>query len=396
MPSYFWKGVQPNGNIVIGQHIAKNHDEIKNYLASADITPIKITREHSFLIRNMVATDVLNFTQQLASLLQANVPLTQALFALSSSQKNQRFKAVIQQIQKYIEAGMNLSQATHAFPHIFNEEYRMFLKAGETTGHLSKTLKKLFVLLKQKKNIKHETKKIISYPIFLLTCALLTALGSVFYIIPKYQQFFSELGGNLPLITKILLNIAAWAQKYFSVLLLSLILFFFSAHFIRRSPQVIYWIHRYFLTIPPLRSLIVHATLSQWCYLLAIASRTNVPMLSAIELANQVIPNKYLKQMFSRIPKSLINGAPLYDCLKKIQFLPAMTLQMVLIGENTGTLAMIFSKIASHHWEAFTEQLTRMIKYAEPLIMILLALLTGMIIAALYLPMIHIGLEIRS
>ncbi|OGO94418.1 MAG: hypothetical protein A3F10_02745 [Coxiella sp. RIFCSPHIGHO2_12_FULL_42_15] len=396
MPYYFWKGVQRNGKISIGQHYAKNYAAQLAHLFSAGITPIKISREYFYWTQAACTTDILHFTQQLTVLIQARVPLSLALSTLHASQKNNRFKSVIAQIQNDLQAGMSLAQAMQNFPRLFTEEYCAFIAAGETTGQLAEAFQQLFKLLQQKQKIKHQIKKTLSYPIFLLCCTLLITLGSLFYILPQYQQFFSELGGELPFLTKLLLKLALAMQHHYCILMNILVIFFFGGYFALQSRNLSKRLHQYILHVPLLRSLVLHAAFSQWSYLLAIAWLTNIPLLAAINLANRILTNRYLEQLFSTLPENLTRGASLHECLQALHLLPLTTLQMIFIGENTGTLGVVFSNLATNHLETFTEQLAHVIKYAEPIIMILLALLAGIIIAALYLPMIHLGLEIRS
>lgn len=389
MAYYSWKGILNNGKLIMGEYFAKNCAAVFKHLAALNIAPLQIKREWL-----PSTSGILHFTQQVALLLNANIPIREALNTLAQSQKSKKLKIIIQQLQQNIENGMNLSQAMSYFPCHFNTEYCTFIQAGEITGQLHITFRDLSKLRTRQHKIKNQIKKTLSYPIFLLICTIAISLGITLFIIPKYQNFFAEFHSKLPTLTAAVLHFSILLQHHSGLIATSSSIAVMGTIIALRRPKVKLYLHQWLLHIPLLNALIVRAMLCQWTYLLAVAMTTHIPLLSAITLANRVITNSELQRLFRPIVEDLAAGKTLVFSLQKIKFFPPTVLQMILIGESTGTLALIFDKIAKTQQEELSYQLTRIIKYAEPLIMIVLALFTGSIIAALYLPMINLGLNL--
>ncbi len=393
MAYYNWKGIYPNGQLAKGQLKANDRREVINKIHDNHITPFYIKRIF-FTFSTIPTIYILSFIRELALLLQTNVPLTQALSVLSQSEKNLSLKDIITQINKAIISGSSLYHALTQFPLVFSRQMLAFIQSGENTARLSQSLIKLSQLLESQQKIKNQLKKALSYPLFLLICTLLISIGIMFYIIPKYQSFFNELGGRLPKLTVVLLNLTLWLQQHIFILGFTLMLTIIILVIIFQQPKAKLACHQLMLKLPVTKSLALLYAISQWSYLLSMSAQTGIPLLGALALANKTITNKAISIKLNQILPSLQSGETLHTCLAKTKLFPQITLKMILIGETTGTLGHVFSTIAEDYQSRLTEYLSSLVKRAEPMIMLVIAALTGLLITALYLPMINLGLNV--
>lgn len=393
MAHYHWKGINKKGEIHHGILESKTRKFVWQRLINESITPLRIKRNlfHQTIKKSMLV----DFTQQLTLLLKATVPLEKSLELLESAEKKPEFRQFIQQIRQKIQSGKSLSVALSEHPQHCSSDYCAFIKAGETTAKLCETLQYLLLIMKERKRLKSELKKAFIYPLFLLICTIIISSGILGFVIPEYQDFFNTMNSTLPRLTRTVLKLSATIKNYKIELLTTFAITPILIVTLLRQKQTRNTVDQLSLKIPWIKQLIIKTTLSRWCYLLGIALRTGIPILSAITISNTAINNHFVKEKFDQLPEKLRQGTSLFESLKKVNLLRQDLLQLVLIGENSGTIDLIFSKMAEIYQHDLTQQLSKLAKYAEPTAILVLAGFTGLIIAALYLPMINLGLTLN-
>lgn len=393
MPQYHWKGVDHNGQVLIGVLQGRTRHLVRQHLVSQRIIPVCVKRDF-FKSAFLKRTWIVMFTQQLTVLLRASVSLEQALRVLRQSESRAIVRDFLLQLQQKIQSGYSLADALRAFPRYFSGQYCAFIAAGETAGRLPETLQRLLVLLQARKARRSQLEKALGYPLFLLTCVLLITGGMLFFVVPVYRNFFVDMGGQLPPLTKTVLLLSDWFRQH-GILLLVLFALLGAAVSIAIKHNAIRKIRdRCFLQIPWIGKLVLTATLAHWSYLLGVALTAGIPVLEAVALANASIRNTFLLERFTQLPQVLAFGQSFTEALKKTGvFCPAM-LQLVLVGENSGTMPEIFCRVAENYQAVSSESLAKLTKRVEPLAILLLAALVGLVIAALYLPMINLGLDL--
>lgn len=393
MAHYHWKGINKNGEIHHGMLESKTRKFVWQRLINESITPLRIKR--NLFHQTMKKSMLVDFTQQLTLLLKANIPLEKSLKLLESAEKKPEFYQFIRQIHQKIQSGKNLATALSEYPQYCSSDYCAFIKTGETTGKLCEALQHLLSLIQARQKLQAELKKAFSYPLFLFICTLVISGGILGFVIPEYQDFFSTMGSTLPRLTQAVLKFSTILKNCKTGLFMTLTITTILILTLLKQKKTRNRVDQLSLKIPWLKQLIIKITLTRWCYLLGIALKTRIPILSALMISNASINNRYLKEKFNQLPEKLRQGNSLFESLKKINLLRPELLQLVLIGENSGTMDLIFSKMAEIYQHDLTQQLSKLAKRAEPAAILILAGITGLIIAALYLPMVNLGLTLK-
>ncbi len=392
MPYYYWKALNPDGEINSGILKSQSRQQLRQQLLTDHLIPFSI--KHHYTSKRLTHACLLEFTRQLTLLLQSNIPIEQALRIMEEAEKKPVLQAFFSQLRQHIQSGKPLYAALRKFPRYCSSSYCAFIQAGEETGRLHDTLRKLLNLLENKKILQSRLKKALSYPIFLLVMSLIISIGILGFIIPAYQSFFTSMGSTLPTLTQSVLTVSRYLQsngRYFALFFLLIGILSVSAF---KQPRIQHKLDNWLVKAPYIGKLITRMQLTRWSYLLATALNTQIPVLAALDMANNAISNHYLQRQFRQLTIQLSQGKSLHDSLCDLSLMNATTLQLVLIGENTGTMGAIFSQVAKNYQQELDEQLLKLTKRAEPAAILLLAGITGLIITALYLPMINLGLTV--
>lgn len=388
---YYASGIANNHELHQFTMLAYNKTHALKKLLMQQITPLEIKKSFTFK-RKIKHTLILNFLEQLRFLLQASIPLSQAFELLIENENNPLMKQILIELTLGMKQGQSFSTMLQQFPDYFSKFVISYIKNGEHTGDLTTTLEKICSLLNYQLNTKNALKKKLSYPFFLFISTLVTTIGMLLFILPQYQHFFHEMGGDLPPLTQALLNFSAWLKhqggKYslISLSTLSFIRFTFYHNSLKFT-----W-HKISLKIPFVNSLVLAHNLSRWCYLLAHSLKSGLSLLHAIQLANQSMDNLYLQKKLQALNAALKSGESLHKSLTDTHLFHLIPLNMVQMSETTGTMGLVFSKIAEGYQAQLNKYLSALIRGAEPTCLIFLAALVGLLFAALYLPMLNLGL----
>lgn len=388
MANYWWKALDEKGFINYGLIASQNRKLAEQKLADRKMTIIAIKQQ--FFVKSSMQNLLFSFTKELVLLLKANITLEKALIILEDSEKNVLLKAIFSELRQKLQSGLSLSESLCFIAEFCPDYYRVFIKTGEETGKLSQSLQQLFNLLKHKRDTRSQLKKALAYPSFLLVTTLLISSGIIFFVIPSYQNFFTSMGSRLPKLTQYVLDASFYLRNHLVIISMSfspgIIILLFS------SKKYRYIMDKFSLKLPWISNLITDNNLSRWSYLLAISLKTGIPMLQAIKLANRTMTNQRLRQQFDRLIPQLAQGKSLHKSLQSLEIMQPGLLQLVLIGENSGTIAELISEVAKIYQSQLGESLAKLTRRAEPAAILLLAAIVGLVIAALYLPMVNLGL----
>lgn len=388
---YQYLGIDHKSKVLQKLKSASSLTEAKKQISAEKITLLKIKRISTTKL-NASKKKLLEFFAQLTFMLGAKIPLNQTLQTLADLEKNSLWQSILLTLNHTVSQGKSLSQAMQQFPQLFTKPMLIFTKNGETSGQLVKTLEKLTELLGFQQQNKANFKKAMSYPLLLLLCTIFTAIGIVFLILPQYQQLFLELNTPLPWFTLALLNCCQWLKANSLLIVLTLIAVTFCIKYTTHLSWFQYYLDNILLQLPGLGLLLKQHYLNQWSYLLSVGLGAKLPLLSIIPLANQVINNLYLQAQLSKLHTHVQNGENLYNSMQTTHIFSLIALKMVKIGETTGTLGLVFSKIAKDYQTCLEARLHKLSKYTEPTALLILAVVCGLLIAALYMPLMHLGL----
>lgn len=366
-------------------------------LMNQGISSLKIHRKMTWFhsSNRITAHDITSLLQQLALLLQAGIPILRALFTFFSSCSKKSMRYLVQSIHLKIQEGLPLSEALSQYPNYFDHFTRQLIIAGEQTGSMEILLERLVEQREKKLALKNKIKKALYYPSFVLLCALSLVYLLFLFIIPQFSSLFAAFGSELPWLTQIVINLASHALLMGTIaLLFSLSSLIACRYSYQKSARFRGLIDRWILATPFYGSFHRKNFMIQFSYLLSISASAGIPILNALYLMESLSENSIVKQRFSTLVKTIQAGYALHEALTQSQLFSPLAIQMVAIGEEAGKLEEVLQKIADWYNMELNQSVEAFNQLIEPAVMMIVGLVVGMIVIALYLPIFKLGMVI--
>lgn len=392
MPRFIWKGKNRYGDVVGGERVAHSPEELSRILQQEQITIFDISRKKTeikipFLQREKVNLKALAvYSRQLCVLIDSELPLIQSLAILSEQAKNKYFKEVISRIREDVEAGSTLNQAKRKFPNIFDDLYCNLVASAETSGSLDIMLRRLAEYLEKIIKIRAKVRQAMIYPAAVVSFAIIVVIFLMWKVIPVFSSIFLELGADLPFLTVVIISISHFVQKYILLILLGLVALVFLFRYIRRIPQGRWTLDRTSLKMPLFGKLLEKVALSRITRTLSTLLSGGVPMLESLKITSGTAGNVLIEDQIMKARKRVAEGTSLTDSFKETGQFPFMLIQMVSVGEATGNLDEMLIKLADFYDEEVEASVASLISILEPVLLILVGGLVGIIIVSMYLP----------
>lgn len=395
MPTFQWKGRAVTGEIRSGVMEAPNEQVVEVFLRRLNIVPVKIQpkKESGFTIKlkRVSDKDITLFTRQFATVLEAGVPLVKGLETLAMQQKNPYFKEVIDTIRRKVEAGSSLSEAFAEYPKIFNTLYIQMVKSGEASGNLDIILKRLANYMEKILALKAKIKHAMIYPSVIIFVAVVVVSIIMFFVIPKFEELFREAGQSLPLPTLMLITISKHFKWIFLLLVLAMIGSIIGIKYYRKSEKGRYNTDKILLHLPLLGQLFHKAAISRLSRTLANLVGGGVPLLQALAIAGETAGNKVIEKAMEEVRINVSAGHTIADPMIYTGVFPYMVIEMVRIGEMSGNLEEMLTKVADFYEEEVDRTVQTLSTLVEPILLIILGVVIGGILIALYLPIFQLG-----
>lgn len=395
LSSYQWRGTTVKGKKVKGQTLAYSEQEARQTLNEQKIRLEKIKKRSpsSWVKRRNAATekDITLFTRQMATMLEAGVPLGETLQLLKSSAKKAEMKWIATQIYSHIEAGSSLAQAMKASSHMFDQFYCDLVATGEQTGRLEQIFARICVYREKSEATRSKVIKAMIYPTIVCTVALAVTIGMLIFVIPTFKEVFSSFGAELPWFTQKVLNVSDAVQHYGLYMLLAVFLgiLIFKAS-IDKSYSFRRKVSHYSLHIPVVGDVLTKATIARFTRTLATTFNAGIPLLSGLSAAGKTANNTHYKAVIEEVHKQTAGGRPLHHSIRETGQFPDMMIQMVMIGEESGALDDMLNKVAGIYEADVDNTVDNLGKILEPMIIVVLGLLIGSLVVAMYLPMFNL------
>lgn len=392
--NYHWEGVDQNGKHVSGEEISNSITVLKNDLYQRGISILKIHRKKklNWYLHKISHKDLTIITRQLATLLQAGIPLTQALTIIIRAQRNLCVKDLLETIKQTITEGSSVTDALAQQPLYFNSLYRNLIFVGERSGALDVMFEKIADHQEKSDLLHSKIKKALFYPISVLIIAIIITVSMLIFVVPQFQTLFANFGAELPVATRIIIIVASFLQNYGCLLLFGLVLLVLGIIITKRRSSKFHMIlDRLILQIPILSAIIRNGIIARFARTLALTFASGIPLIDALQITAGVGNNQVYLLAILQVRSLLITGHTLQDSLAQEKLFPPVMIQMVAAGEESGTLEKMLRKIAEVHekgLDAIVENLTNLL---EPLIMIILGLVIGSLVIAMYLPLFKLG-----
>ncbi len=328
------------------------------------------------------------FASKLATLVDAGVPIVRSLDLMASQQRLPMFKRALMKVSLDVNEGSAMGTAMSKWPKVFDQLSIAMVEAGEAGGVLDESLKRLAKLLEDNARLKNQIKGALGYPVTVLVIAILVFLGMTIFLIPTFAEIFEDLGAELPLFTQFMVDLSKLLRSSFSLLLTGVLLVctwifnrYYSTHQGRRQ------IDRLKLRIPLFGNLIIKTATAQFCRIFSSLIRAGVPILMSLEIASETAGNAIISDAILESRTLVQEGVLLSAALIRQKVLPDMALNMLAIGEETGEMDQMLSKVADFYEDEVSTSVKALTSMLEPAMIVVVGVIVGSILLAMYLPM---------
>ena len=393
--TYLWEGVDRNNRNIRGESKAASETVVTSNLRRQGIRITKLKRQTFRGGGRVSEKDITFFTRQLATMLRAGVPLLQAFEIVARGHKNPRFARLMMDIKSRVESGSSLSQAFREHPGQFDALYCNLVNAGETAGILDGILDRLATYKEKILAIKSKIKSALFYPISVVTVAIIVVWVIMVFVIPAFKTVFANFGANLPAPTLIVIGISDFFVSYWwamaAIIAGALITFFV---LLRRSEAFRYAIDRLSLKLPIIGGIVEKATIARWTRTLSTMFAAGVPLVESLDAVAGASGNAVFAAGTRKIQTEVSTGTSLTNAMHNTGLFPSMVLQMTQIGEESGSLDGMLSKVADFFEREVDDAVAALSSLLEPLIIVFLGIVIGGLVVAMYLPIFKLGMVI--
>jgi type IV pilus assembly protein PilC len=392
MATFIWKGKNRYGDLVGGERVANSIEELRMVLQKEQIAVSTITTKRKeitipFLKRERVKLKELSvFSRQLSVLIDAELPLIQSLNILAEQTKNKYFTKVITTVREDVEAGSTLNQAMRKFPKAFDDLYCNLIASGEQSGSLDIMLRRLAEFIEKIVKLRSKVKQAMIYPSAIVSFAILVAIFLLWKVIPVFAQIFLELGAELPGLTAGVIALSQFVSKYIVFIFLGLIALVVGFTYFRRTQQGRWIVDRWLLKMPLFGDILRKVAISRITRTLSTLVAGGVPMLESLRITSTTSGNVILEASVMQARQLVSEGKSLTESFRETGQFPFMLTQMVSVGEATGTLDEMLTKLADFYDEEVDNAVSALLSILEPILMIVVGGMVGALIVSMYLP----------
>ena len=390
--TYLWEGIDRNNRNVRGEIKAASETVVTSNLRRQGIRIKKLKRQTFRGGGRVNEKDITFFTRQLATMLKAGVPLLQAFEIVARGHRNPRFARLMMDIKGRVEAGSSLSQAFREHPAQFDALYCNLVNAGETAGMLDGILERLATYKEKILALKSKIKSAMFYPISVVTVAIIVVWIIMVWVIPAFKQVFKSFGADLPAPTLIVMAVSDFFVAYWWLMLGIIIGTLFGFFFLlRRSTAFRYAVDRISLRLPIIGGILEKATIARWTRTLATMFAAGVPLVESLDAVAGASANAVYIAGTRKIQNEVSTGTSLTNAMHNTGLFPSMVLQMTQIGEESGSLDGMLSKVADFYEREVDDAVTALTSLLEPIIIVFLGVVIGGLVVAMYLPIFKLG-----
>lgn len=393
MPDYKYQGTSRSGGSVSGVMTASNKTELASLLKRQQITATKMTEKGKEF--NMPqfgggvnAKELAIFTRQFSVMIDAGLPLVQCLEILAGQQENKFFQKVLVNTRGQVEGGATLSAAMRSSPKVFDPLYVNMVEAGETGGILDTILQRLSTYIEKNVKLQRAVKSALVYPVGVLTVAGGVIILLLWKVVPIFATLFAGLGVDLPLPTKIVIASSNFVGSIFGLLILvALGAGIFGIKVWYGTPQGRFVLDTIILKLPILGILMRKIAVARFTRTLGTLISSGVPILEGLDITAKTAGNAVVERALQKVRKSLEEGKSLTEPLKESEVFPGMVTQMIAVGEQTGAMDAMLSKIADFYEEEVDAAVKDLLTALEPIMIVFLGVVVGGVVISMYLPL---------
>ncbi|MDP2565122.1 type II secretion system F family protein [Pseudoalteromonas marina] len=397
LDTFQWIGVSARGKRMEGELNGNSIALVKAQLRKQGITPLKVKRKPKPLfgiqsVQKITPKDIALVTRQIATMLMAGVPLIQAIEMIGSGSTNKSVGKLMETIGDEVKAGQPLNQALRKHPRYFDDLYCDLVASGEQSGALDKIFDRVALYKEKSEALKAKIKKAMFYPIAVLVIAVIVTSILLIFVVPQFQDIFAGFGAELPAFTLFVIGISEFMQEYWWVILIAIVGFGYAFKEAKlRSLKLRDATDKAILKLPVIGMILNKAAVARYARTLSTTFAAGVPLVDALDSAAGASGNAVYRYAILDIKAEVSSGNQMNWAMRNSKIFPDMVIQMVAIGEESGSLDGMLAKVATIYEQEVDDAVDGLSSLLEPLIMAVLGVLVGGLIVAMYLPIFQLG-----
>jgi type II secretory pathway component PulF len=400
VPTFSYQARDRGGALIEGEIEVQQADQVESAIMSLGYYPVSFTKKNqdisftsftSIFQKKPAAKDIANLTRQFQVMFSAGTPIDRILFTLAKQASNPLLKVVLTEIQADVASGLRPSAAFKKHPLYFNSLYTSMLEAGETGGFLDRTLNEMAKILEKEHEIKTKVSSATLYPKIVFGVLIIVTWGMLVFVIPPFQTFYAKFGADLPLPTKILLNLSKLLTNYWYLGLFFVICIFFGWRYFAKTPQGTEfrsWLELRAPVFGRLNLLVINA---RFGHLISGLYRAGVPLVSALGIVANTVSNKFFAQEILEIKNGVEHGRSLSKCLEGSKYFEPMMQEACGVGEKIGKIDELLLSVAKFYDEEADDMLKNLSVLIEPFLLVVLFGAVMLLALAIYMPMWNIS-----
>ena len=392
---FLWKGTDRKGNKVKGKSMASNEVLVRAELRRQGIVPSRIRKQTAGLLKGnakIKPSDIAIFSRQLATMLGAGIPLVQAFEIIATGHENFAMQKLIASVKTDVEGGSALAEALAKHPLHFDDLFVNLVEAGEQAGALETLLEKIATYKEKTEAIKNKIKKALTYPAAIIVVAFVVTIILLIFVIPAFEDLFQGFGADLPAFTRMVIDLSQFLrnQGWFLAIAGGATIYAFF-YFKKRSRRMRHFIDRATLKMPVIGKILKKAAIARYARTLSTMFSAGVPLIEALESVAGATGNIVYENGVLRMKDEVATGQRLQQSMENTGLLPNMVVQMIAVGEESGSLDEMSAKVADFYEEDVDNAVDSLSSLLEPMIMAILGILVGGLVIAMYLPIFKMG-----
>ena len=391
---FSWSGMDKKGNRVSGKSLAPDESALRADLRRQGIAVQRIKKQsQAFKSGGKVEpADIAVFSRQLATMLAAGIPLVQSFEIVGNGNEKPSMQRLILDIKADVEGGTSLHEALGKHPLYFDDLYVNLVEAGEQAGALETLLDKIATYKEKTEALKKKVKKALFYPTAVLVVAVIVTVILLLFVIPQFEALFKDFGADLPAFTQMVIDLSRWLQHNWYIFFGTIAgIFYTFFYFKKRSKAMREWLDRMSLKLPIIGPILYKSAIARFARTLSTMFAAGVPLVEALESVAGATGNIVYEDATLRIRDEVSTGQRLQRSMESTGLFPNMVIQMIAVGEESGSLDQMASKVADFYEADVDAAVDAMSSLLEPLIMAILGVLVGGLVIAMYLPIFKLG-----
>lgn len=393
MPVYIWKGVNSYGEKRKGKIEMPSEAMVMSHLKKMRVTPSFVKEAPKDIFANVklfqpkvTGKDVVIFTRQMSTMIDAGLPLVQSLEILSEQQENSTFKKILREVRTDVETGTTFADAMKKHPKIFDNLYCNMVEAGEIGGILDTIMNRLAAFMEKNMALKKKVKGAMTYPVICLGISIVVMAVMLIFVVPVFEKMFKDFGSALPGPTQMVVDMSNFAQHNFMYMGGFAFAMVVVVKKIYATEKGRFQIDKLLLNIPIVGPLLRRVAVAKFTRTLGTMLQSGVPILESLNVVARTAGNKVVEMAVFRVTDSISEGRAIAEPLEETGVFPGMVVQMINVGEATGALDVMLEKIANFYDEEVDQAVENLTAAIEPLMMVFLGGMIGGLVVAMYLP----------